>query len=69
MSIGYPKMLSGRQKKKSMAPKETEKENKNVVEAKGRDCPRQEGWSTYHEMLKLRPRFKIYESNYSGVEG
>lgn len=51
MSIGYPKMLSGRQKKKSMALKETEK-NKDVMEAKGSDCPRQEGWSTYQEMLK-----------------
>lgn len=52
MSIGYPKMLSGRQKKKSMALKETEKKNKDVMEAKGSDYPRQEGWSTYQEMLK-----------------
>lgn len=51
-----------RRQRRNMAPKENEKDNKEVTEHR-EDYSRREGWSAYQEMLKdqskMRPRFKI----------
>lgn len=49
-------MLSGRQRKKSMVPKETCEGEQGSHGSKGKGFFKKGGWSTYQEMLKDQVR-------------